>query len=552
MGAMRTLAVCCAQWPAIASGRPWSTPVAVVQANRVTSVNSLARSEGVTVGSTRREAQARCPMVEVVNRDESRDGRSFESIMSSLDDIAPRWEITEPGRCAVPSLGPSRYHGGDRKLVAVVRGRVLEALEESFGAEAHLMGLGVAIVDGPRAAAVVAEQVACSETEFRSAPTTNSPRRARGSLCLPAGSTAEYLAPLSTHALRAGGDGWGKPAEMADLVDLLRRLGLKNLGRFAALEPADVLARFGAIGRSAHDFARGRERNHLVLSENAEDLSVSSELDPPAEEVDRAAFMVKTLADRLHENLSSRGLACTRILVVVETELGDRIERLWRDEGTLSPAAIAQRARWQLDAWLSSGRSVSRERGGVSRVALVPDQVVPDEGRQLGFWGGHSRNRDRAMKAVGRIQAMLGHSAVLVPEWRGGRAPGERFRQVPLEMVDLDARVGRDDKPWPGSLPAPAPAIVWESPEPVEVLDGEGCRVGVDGRGQVSAAPVKVKVGGRWMPVEAWAGPWCAEERWWDPEAHRRRARLQVVLSAGGAHLLALESGRWRIEASYD
>jgi protein ImuB len=491
-------------------------------------------------------------MVEVVNRDESRDGRAFESIMSALEEVAPRWEVTEPGRCAVPSLGPSKYHGGDRKLLEVVRTRVLGALEDEFGTEAHLMGLGVAIVDGPRAAAVVAEQVACPEVGFRSGAPTHPPRRARGILCLPAGGTAEYLAPMPTHSLRAGGNGWGKPVEMDDLVDLLRRLGLKNLGRFAALEPADVLARFGAIGRSAHDFARGRERNHLVLSKSAEDLSVTAEIDPPAAEVERAAFVVKTLADSLQENLSSRGLACTRILVVAETELGDRIERLWRDEGTLGPTAIAQRTRWQLDAWLMSGRTASRELGGVSRVALVPDQVVPDEGRQLGFWGGSSRNRDRAMKAVGRIQALLGHSAVLVPEWHGGRAPGERFRQVPLEMVDLDSRVGRDDRPWPGSMPPPAPAIIWDVPEPVDVLDGEGCRVVVDGRGQVSAAPQRVKLGARWIVVEAWAGPWCAEERWWDPEAHRRRARLQVVLKSAGAHLLALESRQWRIEASYD
>jgi protein ImuB len=49
-----------------------------------------------------------------------------------------------------------------------------------------------------------------------------------------------------------------------------------------------------------------------------------------------------------------------------------------------------------------------------------------------------------------------------------------------------------------------------------------------------------------------WSGPWPADERWWDPAAARRRARLQVLLDDGTAHLLVIEQGRWRLEATYD
>ena len=58
--------------------------------------------------------------------------------------------------------------------------------------------------------------------------------------------------------------------------------------------------------------------------------------------------------------------------------------------------------------------------------------------------------------------------------------------------------------------------------------------------------------GERWAPVVAWAGPWPVDERWWDPPAHRRRARAQVVTADGTARLLALEGGRWWVEATYD
>ncbi len=267
------------------------------------------------------------------------------------------------------------------------------------------------------------------------------------------------------------------------------------------------------------------------------------------------------------------------MLVSAETELGDRIERLWRHEGALSPGAIAQRTRWQLEGWLRTGRATSRERGGIVMLSLEPDQVIPDDGVQLGFWGDDGAARERAVRALARVQALAGAEAVLVPEWQGGRSPGEQYRLVPLDTVDLTARGRSEDRPWPGRIPSPSPAVVEQRPRPVELVDRDGRGVGVGGRGLISASPVRCRIdGGTWVEVRAWAGPWCTDERWWDALAHRRRARVQVVLapegrdrrdgvgpssieptspsprhpSHGVAHLLTLEDGRWWIEATYD
>ena len=85
------------------------------------------------------------------------------------------------------------------------------------------------------------------------------------------------------------------------------------------------------------------------------------------------------------------------------------------------------------------------------------------------------------------------------------------------------------------------------------MVDAEGSAVWVGGRGSPSAAPARLSVdGGPWVEVAGWAGPWPVDERWWDPPAHRRRARFQVVGADGRAHLLAVENGRWWVEATYD
>jgi hypothetical protein len=67
------------------------------------------------------------------------------------------------------------------------------------------------------------------------------------------------------------------------------------------------------------------------------------------------------------------------------------------------------------------------------------------------------------------------------------------------------------------------------------------------------APPARVRLNGKgWRDVAAWAGPWPVDEKWWDESVHRRRARFQVALADGTAHLLSLEEGRWQLEATYD
>jgi protein ImuB len=105
---------------------------------------------------------------------------------------------------------------------------------------------------------------------------------------------------------------------------------------------------------------------------------------------------------------------------------------------------------------------------------------------------------------------------------------------------------------WPGHVPAPAPAIVHRAPLVAEVVDASDITVAVTGRGSATADPARLSIGGGpWVEITAWAGPWPVDERWWAP-APRRRARWQMVTADGSAHLLAVEGGRWYVEATYE
>jgi protein ImuB len=371
---------------------------------------------------------------------------------------------------------------------------------------------------------------------------------ARQGVLVPAGQAAAFLAPLDVRELiRPEVPGWG---DRTALADLLRRLGLRTLGAFAALPATDVAARFPADGVLAHRQARGLTDTPVAGRRPAADLAVEVEPDPPIERVDTATFVAKSLADSFSELLSRHGLACTRLRIEAVTEHGEQHARVWRHEGALSATAVAERARWQLDGWLS-GRSAARPTAGVSLLRLCAEETVPHGGLQEGLWGSWGDGEQRAHRALTRLQGLLGPDAVQAPVLGGGRHPGEQGQWASWQ--EESGTVLPAGPPWPGRLAGPYPVSL--ATEPVDVLGPAGEPVGVSARNVVSAEPRAVRISGRSYPVAAWAGPWPTDERWWDPAAARRRARFQVVLDdeAGGqGFLLAVENGRWWLEGSYE
>jgi protein ImuB len=521
---MRTACVWCPDWPVVAARRRdeelRGVPVVVRERvdgrDVVRACSSEARREGVTRGIRRREAEARCPEVVCVDVDEANEARTFEVVARAVEQFTPRAVLERPGRCEFPTRGPSRYFGGDDALAA----RVCDAVAEVLGADGDVR---IGIADG-------AFTAWCA---------------ARRNVVVPEGESVAFLAPWPVMSI-----------DDDALADLLFRLGVQTLGDIAALPIDAVLARFGSVGQRVHELARGIDPGPPVLETPPPDLVEQLELDPPAERVDQVAFAAKGLADRLLERLEARGLACTRMMIEAETEHGERLARYWRHAshtgGGLTPGALAERVRWQLDGWITTGQTTA----GITVLRLVPDEVAPAHGRQLGFWGGDQVAHDRADRALARVQGMLGYDAVTTPLLQGGRTPAEQVQWVPWGEPREPIRPL--DAAWPGALPAPSPARVFEPPVPAEVVDAQGESVHVSGRGEQRNAPARVSCAalpGGGGAVRAWSGPWAHDVRWWDGRVHQRCVRWQLVVDNGDANvacIVVFEGGRAGLEAIYD
>ena len=522
---MRYVTVWCPDWPVVAARVAAEVPAVVLHANRVVARSPAAAAEGVLQGQRRRSAQQCCPDVVLLDHDPDRDARAFEPVVRAVGRFAPRLEVVEPGWLCLDARGPSRYFGGDQRLAE----QLMSAVREHAGP----VVVGVGVADGRFASAVAARRAAGG----------------RGPIVVDPGGSAAFLDRLPVAWLQHVGEA------DAELVGLFARMGLARLGDLAALPAGDVLARFGPAGRHAHRVASADDERPADAEEPPPERRVEQCFDDPVVQVQPLVFVGKHLADQLVAELAVEGQVCTRLVVTAETEHGECTERAWYRAAGLSAPAMVERVRWQLDGWMATG-DVS---AGVVLLRLAPDEVRGDDGDQLRLWGGPSAADERAARAVTRLSGIVGDDGVLVPAWQGGRLPGDRYGWVPASTTDL---TDPDDTaqrlrpnlsgPWPGSLPAPSPAVVPPEAQTATLTDANGEPVRVSGRGELSAAPARLTIDGRSaQTVTGWAGPWPLDERWWEPPRHRRLARLQVVTADGTAHLVLAEHHTWWVAASY-
>ncbi len=562
----RTTVLWVPDWPVVAAAAalevPAHLPAAVLTGQRVSTVNALARVEGVRRGMRRRQAQGCCPELELLPADDARDVRMFEPVAVAAETVVAGLEVVRPGLLLLPAGGASRYHGSEDALAE----RLVEAVAQGTG---HECAVGTA--DGLLAAVVAArtgEQV-------------------------PPGASPQFLAPRPMTELSFAALTDETASQVDELVDLLHRLGLRRLGQLAALPAADVHARFGRLGTWAHLLARGDDERPPVRRRPEADLEVGTELDPPVDRVDTATFAGRRLAEDLHAMLVARGLTCGRLEIAARTDEGTDLVRVWRTDlggwGGLSPARITDRIRWQLESWLTTtavatarsrrldaraGRTpTTTDRAGgdaeVSRWDLHPEDtppvtlvrlsvtaldVAPAGTEQGRLWGGPSGGDLRAHRALDRVQSIVGGPGLLTATLQGGRDVRE---QVHLRPWGDQSEPPRPlDRPWPGRLPPPAPATVLPEPEPVQVLDEDGSPVVLDVRSGLSGPPAWVAWGaGRRSRVRGWAGPWLVTSRWWAQSASGPpavRGHVQMTFADEPAALLTATSTGWACEARYD
>lgn len=466
------------------------------------------------------------------------DVSGFDVVTRAVEKLTPRLVVERPGVLFFPTRGPSRYFGGDTTLA-------MRVLEEVAATGAGEVRAGVA--DGMLAAHLAA----------RSAH--NPPDQP---IVVDPGGSEAFLAEWPVRILALMG------IVGSDLVELLGRLGLHTLGHVAALDAGSVVARFGIEGEHLHRLCRGFDITPMGLRTPPSEFVEQIFFEPTVEHAEAIVFAVKGLAERLFDRLRALGLSCVRASLEVESEDGSLITASWKWEQDLTPAVLAELVRRRLDP---SGGS-EQPSGSIATVRLTPEEVAPLTGLQSGLWGGSYADLARVERLVASLQGMLGFSSVVTGEIGGGRTPVERTRWIPWGDLSRtsDGRTGRlhralrETPSWPGAVPQPSPARVYDPPLPADLLDAGGKALCVSARGEATGAPAFIRctaLPGGGGPITAWEGPWLHDLRWWQPRSRRRRALWRIVVGCadvgctdvgGVVCLVVVERGQAGVEAIHD
>ncbi len=340
-----------------------------------------------------------------------------------------------PGAIVVPPH-PDLYREASEAFHAVLRD--CSPLVESAGldeAYVDLTGIG-GPAPGGGARAALAEACGRIRSELRlpvSACVAGSRTAAKvgsdrakpdGLIVVEPGGDAAFLAPVPVREL---------PMVGPRMAQELAASGVATIGELAALDRRWLQVRFGRVGLTVHDRARGRDPSP-VRGRPVAARSVSREVTFGADVLDRDTLRrtVARHAERVGHDLRVGGRRART--VTLKLRWGD-FETLTRSR-TLERPTHATRALAAAGEELLDGVLAQQGRRGVRLVGLAASNLVSGE-RQLGFedGGGSAAREEQLDRALDAIRGRHGDAAVTrgappggegIPGAAGGRPGGAR------------------------------------------------------------------------------------------------------------------------------
>src|SRR6266568_3618536 len=259
-----TAAACC--W--VPQFAPSSHPCALLapdNTRRLWQVSPLARHAGVKPGITVSQAIGLCPTLTLCEPDPVHYDEQFARLVAALADVSPVVEPVELGLAYVGTDGLERLYGAPERIVEIIQMRSAECGMRNFSEESYS-----------------ALRLGWGKGKFVSWVAATRARPGQAVTVRP-GEEAKFLAsqPLAVLPLDP------------DTHRRLRQLGLKTLGRLAALPEDAVVSQFGRAGRRLWRLAAGVEVERVVGREAPEPIVATIMFFSPVAERDMLARALK-------------------------------------------------------------------------------------------------------------------------------------------------------------------------------------------------------------------------------------------------------------------
>lgn len=389
---------------------------------RLTAVDPIALSLGLTPGMTLADARARVPDLEALPHDRAADARLLDAVLADFDRFTPMAALDPPYGLMLDVTGCDHLFGSEAGLVQAVRSRA-----EHGGLQTR-----PAMARTPQTARALA----------RFGPGGIAPR----------GQDAEVARALPILAM-----------ELDDRDhQALRRAGLKTLGDLDDRPRAPLAARFGADFPDRLDRLMGRTDVRITPHRPPPPVIANRILAEPIAELDAVHAVIADLLADVEHQLETRGQGARRFILSFYRLDGDiRRVVLQTARPLRDPTALRR---------LFSERLAALSRPidpgfGFDQLRLGADQLRVLSTEQAAF----DRRPDASAAldtVIDQLSARLGPEAVLRVEPVASHLPERAWRRVPAQTA-----VSCETWPQPDPDGPPLrPLHLFDPPQPVDAI----------------------------------------------------------------------------------
>jgi protein ImuB len=320
-----------------------------------------------------------------------------------------------------------------------------------------------------------------------------------------------------------------RQAEIARVLDILRRWGIETLGQFAALEKEAVATRLGPIGLQLWERATGKTRRLLKLVPVTESFEEGFEFENEIETSEPLLFMLRRFLQQFSVRLSALHLVASELhLQITFTDKSTYQRQFKIPEPTNNVEVLFRMLHTHLENFTSDSP--------IRAVALKAETTKPSF-EQFNLFETALRDPARLTETLARLTGLLGSKRVGTPVLEETHRP-DAFRMEPFAW-----QLPQWSRPalGPGdelSIVRRAALRRFRSPVSASML-------------LVKNRPAHFRSGKIQGEVRAGKGPYLASGNWWDEHAWDR-AEWDVELESGSLCQCHSSGGKWQLDGVYD
>lgn len=450
-------------------------------------VTERAEREGARAGQTVSQAQARCPQLRVMYRDERAEQQVQEHLLQAAESWTPDYESTQPGACLL-NLRKARWNDG---RCWMERGLLMREQVRELGYECR-----VGLAENADLALLAAHSA--------------DPVRV-----LRAGVAEEkrLLHALPVVAL----------APSADMLEVLRLWGVGTLGQLAALPRQDIGRRLGREGLHLWDLAHGGKERLLRLVRPVQVFREEAELEAPIECLEPLMHLLERQARQLCTRLASTWRVAGQLHLTLRFDDKTSHQRELRVAEPTRDVGVLLRV---LEACLEGFTAAAP-------IVCVALEITPVRAAstQATLFDRGLRDPNRFAETLSALEALLGKG-------NAGRA-----ELIPTHLPDAVRVAPFLEDPAAASLAGAGlrhglPLRRFRPPRPVQMVLRH-------------SAPASLCLDGKTQSIIARQGPWLLSGHWWDVALQWQQEAWDVATEDGGLYRLVLQQGRWQVEGVY-